>query len=247
MEPADVHSLTGAYACDALEELERTAFERHLQACPDCAEEVRGLRETVARLADGVAVVPPQRIRAEVLAQIAVTAQLRPPASATDGGRPGAGTRADGAGRRGPWLVAAAVLAASSLGAGTLAWDQYREAEQARTMTQQITAVVADPNAKKVTATMDGGGDVTLVVSNRRAVVVTAAMPALEADRTYQLWIVRPRAVVSAGLGPAAAEGAGAWARLVDDVRPGDTVAVSVEPLGGSAQPTTTPAVTLKV
>jgi len=245
MEPADVHSLTGAYACDALEELERASFERHLLACPDCAEEVRGLRETVARLADGVAVVPPQRVRAQVLAQVAATAQLRPPASATDGSPSGA--RADGAGRRGPWLVAAAVLAASTLGAGTLAWDQRREAEQARAMTQQITAVVADPNARKVTATMVGGGDVTLVVSNRRAVVVTAAMPALEADRTYQLWIVRPRAVVSAGLGPAATEGAGAWARLVDDVRPGDTVAVSVEPLGGSAQPTTTPAVTLKV
>jgi anti-sigma-K factor RskA len=252
MEPADVHTLTGAYAADALDDLERAAFERHLGACPDCTEEVRGLRETVARLADGVAVPPPSAVRERVLAQIAVTAQVPPPGSSAAAG-PGAGTGADPApagrraARRGPWLAAAATLLAVSTVTGSLAWTQYRSAEEARDLAGRVAAVVADPRARRVSATVEGGGDVTVVVAERRAVVVTAAMPGLPEDRLYQLWIVRPQAVVPAGLGPAADQAAGSWARLVDGVRPGDTVAVSVEPLGGSAQPTTTPMVTLRV
>ena len=246
MEPADVHTLTGAYAADALDDVERAAFERHLDACPDCTEEVRGLRETVARLADGVAVVPPQRMRAAVLDRIAVTPQVRPPATpARD-----AGDRAAARPRRAPWLVAAAVLAAVSAGSGTLAWTQYQQAQDSQVFAARVAAVVADPNARRATGTLVGGGDVTVGVANRRAVVVSAAMPALPEDRLYQLWIVRgpaktPR-ITSAGLGPQAAEAGGSWARLVDEVRPGDVVALSVEPLGGSAQPTTTPVVTVK-
>ena len=70
-------------------------------------------------------------------------------------------------------------------------------------------------------------------------------LPPLPSGRAYQLWIVRPGAITSAGLGPAGADAAGRWTRFLDGVRPGDTVAVSVEPLGGSPQPTTTPIVAL--
>jgi anti-sigma-K factor RskA len=246
MEPADVHTLTGAYAADALDDVERAAFERHLDACPDCTEEVRGLRETVGRLADGVAVVPPQRVRAAVLDRVAVTPQVRPPVPPARPGAAGAPVRP----RRAPWLAAAAVLGAVSVGSGTVAWTQSQQAQEAQQFASRVAAVVADPRAQRATGTLVGGGDVTVVVANRRAVVVTAAMPALPEDRLYQLWIVRgpassPR-ITSAGLGPQAADAGGSWARLVDEVRPGDTVALSVEPLGGSAQPTTTPVVTVR-
>ncbi|WP_143219751.1 zf-HC2 domain-containing protein [Actinomadura sp. CNU-125] len=46
----DPHDLAGAYALDALGEAERKRFERHLDECPACTEEVRGLRETTSRL-----------------------------------------------------------------------------------------------------------------------------------------------------------------------------------------------------
>ena len=48
---ADLHTLTGAYAADALDPVERDAFERHLQECADCRQEVAELRATTARLA----------------------------------------------------------------------------------------------------------------------------------------------------------------------------------------------------
>ena len=45
----DLHVLTGSYALDAVSYAEREEFERHLQHCPTCEAEVRGLRETAAR------------------------------------------------------------------------------------------------------------------------------------------------------------------------------------------------------
>src|ERR1700742_1053465 len=52
----DLHLLTGSYALDALPADEQADFEKHLSRCAACAEEVRGLRETTARL--GVAGAP---------------------------------------------------------------------------------------------------------------------------------------------------------------------------------------------
>ena len=37
---ADVHSLVGAYAVDAVDDQERAAFELHLAECPECTDEV---------------------------------------------------------------------------------------------------------------------------------------------------------------------------------------------------------------
>src|ERR1700745_3176403 len=47
----DLHVLTGSYVLDAISDTEREEFERHLQHCPARAAEVRGMRETAARLA----------------------------------------------------------------------------------------------------------------------------------------------------------------------------------------------------
>ena len=37
----DLHVLSGSYALDALSEPERDSFERHLQHCLLCADEIR--------------------------------------------------------------------------------------------------------------------------------------------------------------------------------------------------------------
>ncbi len=36
----DIHALSGAYAVDALDELERVQFEQHLAGCSACRAEV---------------------------------------------------------------------------------------------------------------------------------------------------------------------------------------------------------------
>ncbi|MBS2963605.1 anti-sigma factor [Actinocrinis puniceicyclus] len=74
----DVHTLTGAYVCDALASDERAAFEAHLAQCPVCRQEVTELREVVAVLGAAAALEPPARLKAAVGARIAVTRQLPP-------------------------------------------------------------------------------------------------------------------------------------------------------------------------
>ena len=77
----DLHVLTGSYVLDAISDTEREEFERHLQHCPACEAEVRGMRETAARLALACAVTPPARMEQQVLAATYRTRQL-PPLSA---------------------------------------------------------------------------------------------------------------------------------------------------------------------
>src|SRR6266568_4988363 len=77
----DLHVLTGSYALDAVSDAEREEFERHLQHCPTCEAEVRGLRETAARFALACAMTPPAQMEGRVLAAAYQTRQL-PPLSA---------------------------------------------------------------------------------------------------------------------------------------------------------------------
>ena len=254
---ADLHTLTGAYALDAVDDLERRAVERHLAECEPCREEVRGFRETAAALADGVALAPSQALRERVLAQVRTTPQL-PPVPRGAGSFDALVRDVRTTPRRAPAqagrLVAAAVAAVLALGGGTFGVVQYRQAQDAREQRQvalaqqrEIASVLADPTSRVVSGQVSSGGRVTVALAGARAVVLTDGVTALPQGRTYQLWVVRPDGIRSLGLGPAESAAAGSWARPVTGVRPGDTVAVSVEPVGGSAQPTTTPVAAVEV
>ena len=74
----DVHTLTGAYVCHALDPAEREAFEQHLAQCVACGQEVAELREVTAALGTAIALEPPARLKAAVDARIAITRQLPP-------------------------------------------------------------------------------------------------------------------------------------------------------------------------
>src|SRR5689334_9084112 len=72
----DIHALAGAYALDALNDIERAAFDRHAAECEACAVEVAELRETVGRMAEVSWSVPPPRMRRAVLAEVSRTRQV---------------------------------------------------------------------------------------------------------------------------------------------------------------------------
>ena len=55
---SDIHALSGAYAVDALDDIERAQFERHLAECAECRAEVDSLREAGGLLAEAVAADP---------------------------------------------------------------------------------------------------------------------------------------------------------------------------------------------
>ena len=114
---SDLHKLTGAYAVDALDELERARFEQHLTECDDCRAEVAELRETAAQLAHGVATPPPASLRESVLAGISQVRPLPPEVPAPAATHRSA-VRPAGRGRSWvPFLVAAALALVVGIGA----------------------------------------------------------------------------------------------------------------------------------
>ncbi len=245
----ELHLLTGGHALDALPEDDRAGLERHLARCPSCMEEVRGLRETAARLAMAPALYPPPEMRERVLATALSVRQLPPPGRGTLGraggrtslrrlGRPRAGLAAG--------LLALAAAVAFLLVMQVSTSGQLR---QARNANQAIAAVLAAPDARLESLQATVGGTVTAVVSlrDRAAVVTTADLPRPVGSRVYQLWVMNAAGTArSAGLLAVTGSGS-AGPVLADDVRPGDRLGITVEPAGGTAQPTSTPVVIVPV
>jgi anti-sigma-K factor RskA len=241
MTTTDIHALVGAYALDAVDDLERVAFERHVLACEGCRGEVDELRETASRLADSTWSVPPPKLRTDVLAAIGRTRQLPPGESAR---REPDARAAVSRWRRYTAGAAAACVLATGAGAATWAVQEQRvRAKNTAVAAAQLReartqAILAAPDLVVRTAPMIGGGRVTVASSTLQgaSVVSLRADRAPATDRAFQLWTIRGTAKpVNAGLLPA---GEASTAQVVDGVPGNDIFAVSVEPAAGSVLPT---------
>ncbi len=246
----ELHLLTGAYALDALtDDDEQADFEKHLARCPACAEEVRGLRETTARLAMAAAVAPPPQMRSRVLAAAPRTRQLPPPGRALlarAGER--AGLRRRPSARAG---LAAGILTLAAAVAFLLVMQvsTSRQLQQEQASNRAVAAVLAAPDVRTESAPAAVGGTVTAVMSARaaRGGRHDGDLPALPGAKVYQLWVMTSSgAARSAGLLVVTGSGTAAPV-LASGVVPGDRLGITVEPAGGTAQPTTAPVVIMPV
>ncbi|MFJ9407929.1 anti-sigma factor domain-containing protein [Streptomyces sp. NPDC101393] len=243
MTAAELHTLTGAYAVNALHGEEAREFERHLLACTACTQEVRELAATAERLGLATALVPPPEMRQQVLRRIA-TVRQEPP-KVTRGDRRGGGSV--GRARRLPRMVLAACLAAAAAFGGIALW-QHDQAEDARAQAQQaarqadaVTRVLAAPDARATTGKVGSGATGTVVVSRSqgRAAFLASGLPRPADGKVYQLWFsdngrMRPAGLLDQNRSDAAV--------LMDGpVGKASGMGVTVEPAGGSKQPTTTP------
>jgi anti-sigma-K factor RskA len=260
----DPHVLTGSYALDAVSDAEREEFERHLQHCPTCDAEVRGLRETATRLALACAMTPPARMERRVLAAAYQTRQL-PPLSADRShrfprwsprrralprqasSRSALAHRASsrsafphGTVTRRVAVLAAAASVAVAVALGITQLSAQHQLDQARATA--IARVVTAPDAHVETTRTSAGGNVTVVTSAalREAVVSASGMASLPSSRVYQVWVLSPSGARSAGL-------MHGRSLLASAIRPGDRIGITVEPAGGTARPTTTPVAVLPV
>jgi uncharacterized membrane protein len=244
----DLHSLSGAYALDALEQgAESERFARHLNRCPSCASEVREFREVATAMAFAAASAPPPELRDRVLAAVALTRQLPP--EVTSHARP---RRARGRARgRVPWVpwlsgvVATAAVVVAVL-FGYLQAHTEQQLNQARAQNQAIAQVLSAPQVKLLSHATTKGGVATVVLAAARhqIVVTTNGLPALPTGKVYQLWLIGTTRTVSAGLLPAATSGR-TGPVLASGVVNGDTLGLTVEPAPGTAQPTTIPILAL--
>ena len=238
---ADLHTLTGAYAAHALTHDEVAEFEAHLRDCTSCPQETRELVATAARLGAAEYDSPPPELKARVLAEIRQTRQLPP-----------AGQHAqvvDLAERRRSRLllaVAAAVAALAVVGgavAGGIAYREHRDAQRVEARAAAIASVLAAPDARTVVANGPGGSHGTAVVSDQQhaAVFSASSWPAAAGARTWQLWVIDAAGAHSAGLLTVRSNGTINPTYASGLPPSGANFGVTLEPSGGSKQPTTKP------
>jgi anti-sigma-K factor RskA len=228
-----VHTLSGAYALDALTDIERAGFERHVAECSVCVTEVAEFRETATRLGMAAWETPPARLRDNVMAEVARTRQV------SAGSRPDRTERSADVARwrrRTPAAVAAGLIA---VGGGATAWVvQEQRVTQAVSDAAELSNVLAAGDAQIHTASAPRGGRITVAVSPSRheSVAIMSDMPALPEGKAYQLWLITGASTVPAGT---MAAGATSGHTVLPPLGRADQLAVTIEPAGGSAKPTT--------
>ncbi|MEX3101967.1 MULTISPECIES: anti-sigma factor [unclassified Streptomyces] len=242
MTTIDPHRLTGAYALHALSDEENASFERHLADCAPCTQETAEFGATAARLGLAVATRPAPALREQVLRRITTVRQESPGVSVRV--LPArAGLKARLVSR---WALAACLAAATALG-GTAVWqhrqaaDARAEARQASRSADEIAAVLSAPDARVRASGLAGGATGTVVVSHSRdrAVFAVSGMARPPGGKVYQLWFDDGGTMRSAGLmDPGRSDQAVLMRGGVDQA---SGMGITVEPDGGSKQPTTAP------
>jgi len=228
-ETVDIHALAGAYVLDAVDDIERAAFDRHLRDCASCAIEVAELRETSTWLSYPVAITPPPGMREAVFARVANTPQER--------ARRAAPSTSARRGRWQRWAVAAVAASVLGAGVGTGTWvvaDQ--KADNERQINAQMQAVVSAPDAKLLSKDLPGGGRISFIVSPSRdaGVAVLSGMPPAGVNKIYQLWMTGGSTPTALSVGTLEGDGS----KYIDGLQGAAEFAVSREPAGGSATPT---------
>ncbi|MFI8915066.1 anti-sigma factor domain-containing protein [Streptomyces sp. NPDC053513] len=238
-DATDAHTLAAAYALGALDSGERGVFEDHLRTCEACRQEVAEFEATAARLAAAVSQAPPAAAKARVMTAIESVRQLPPRIPAPVSAPAFGGVLR----RRAVPLALAAGVAAAVLGGATVWQTQHsqdleRQARQAQQQLDAVSTVLAAPDARTVHGKAANGALTTVVASARQneAFFTATNLPAPGTGKTYQLWLDHDGTMRPAGL----IEHDGTVV-LAGDPADAGAVGLTLEPAGGSPQPTTTP------
>jgi anti-sigma-K factor RskA len=221
-----VDELIAGHALRALSSEDEERVVVHLAECERCRRRLRETEAVAASLAYSVPqVAPPPDLRDRVLA-IAEPVVAAPAAEASASDPP---ERTIEPRRRAWWprvsLVAVPAMALAL--AGMIAWNvSLRNDIESNRTNLAKGAAVALPGVGNVVAQTDG--DATLF----------AHLSPAPAGKTYEAWVIRGSVALPAGV----FQGGGTVElQLTQTAKPGDRIAVTVEPAGGSKQPTTKP------
>jgi anti-sigma-K factor RskA len=255
----DQHAQVYPYAVGALPPDEAQKFTAHLASCADCSAELAHLREVTAELSHSVATDPPPALRSTVLAVIERTPQQPGNAYvATDSNTApdSAASRENSTVERSvgnvvplrrvqpsrlPALLAAAVaLAALALGGWALQSRQAANetADQATAQARQISQLLSAEDVQVVRGrgvTTHSAGAVVMSPSRKQAMFVAADLPNLPEGKVYEAWTIDQE---PAPAGTFSAEEAKTMVPLPGTAFEAQSVAITVEPAGGSPEPT---------
>lgn len=196
-----VEELLGAYAIDAVDDVDRQAVEAHLAECPRCRAEVDQHREVAAHLAQSGAPAPEglwDRIAASLDAVEPPPLRLVIDQSSSTGRR----ARPSGMRRYGPALgAAAAAVAVVALSVSSIRQqDRINELEAASGVSAAANQAFADPDAR-VAELAGPDGEVLVraaVLDDGTGFLLAGSLPSLEGG-TYQLWGATAGELVSLG------------------------------------------------
>ena len=261
----ELRELSGGYALGILDEPDRRTFEAHLSTCASCAAEVRDFTSVASALAlDVPQIDPPASLRERVLRAATVPASQPAAVEPFTARRalPEARRRRESVLTL---LSAAAVVIAFALGAYAVSLQRRiavlegqvraaadRAAQSQQQLVQLKAAADQSTQVRRILAAgdlrrLDLAGTKAAPAAAGRAfwspaeglVVAFANLPATDAGRVYQLWVIPPGgSPIDAGLLDLQSDGrALALARAGTSQRVG-TVAITLEPAGGSPVPT---------
>lgn len=234
--------LIGAYVLDAVDDQERRLVDAHLSQCAVCRTEVRELREAAFHLNDGFELAPPAQLRGQILDAITAPTDRGPEVAHLNGAaamNTSEATSRQTAGRlnnKSVWGLAAA---------GLLAVGGWGIWQNVATDLSPVDEVIQAADAETFTTQYEGAAlSVVASPSLDRAVLQAGDLPALDDGQTYQAWWVgADQTITSAGVISSDASNSDLKVALEGDPDGGSALALSVEPTGGSQQPTTEPVV----
>jgi anti-sigma-K factor RskA len=217
-----------SYALGIADDPERAEIAEHLaRKCPECSAGIASALATVTAMSGAVAITePPKHLKRRVMA----TVEKAP--------------RRSWAGVFVPWAITAA-MSVALVAIGISGRRQIGDTAKL----EQALSILNDPATRDVTfgETEKPSKGRVFVSSARGVVFIGANLPRIDAGKTFELWLIPAKGnPVPAGLFRSQSDATAVF------VRPGPVenaaaVAVTVEPEGGSAQPTTTPFIVTKL
>jgi anti-sigma-K factor RskA len=220
-----VDELIAGQALYALSDEDSERVALHAAECERCRRQLREAEAMAASLAYAVpALAPPPDLRDRVLAAVEPVVSAPPAVSAA-----APAERARRPLRAGWWprfsVVAMPVLAAAVI--GLLVWN-FSLRGDLNSLTGNLQRGHAHRLANVGTVITKAGGSSTLYASIAR----------VPAGKTYEAWVIHGKTAVPAGL----FEGGGKLIlTLTEPAKPGDVIAITIEPAGGTKTPTTNP------
>ena len=213
-----------AHLLGALEPEESARLERHLADCDECREWLAWLRPAAEVLPESVPQLqPPRQLRARLMDEVRESA-----------GRPRA-ARVRGGGLRG-WLTRPAAVALGALAlvvAGVAGYELGTGG--GGTATTTLTGTQSKSGAL---ASLERSGD--------SGTLQVTGLSQLPRSQVYQAWVQRDGHMEPSSLFAARSNGAGT-AAIPHGLDGAQAVVVTVEPHGGSRQPTSSPLVSVPI
>ncbi len=237
----EAEELLGAYALDALPAEEAASMRAHLDGCRQHAAEAAELRAIALHLHEVVEPIDaPVRLRGRVLDAIAHeagdNAAPRPISDLPTRSRLQSGQANKQFFAPSAWgAIAAALVIAVG---GLLAWNlvlQNRDTSGVERLASRAPTVATFRQPQGTAS-----GTVVYFGADKKALIIVQGLPQLDATKTYEMWAMGDGDPKSIALMQPDAAGDGVTV-VSFDASHASTIGITVEPAGGSGQPTSKP------